>query len=579
MLSSMRRASFLAPSGTDQDPESPSNTGVGGMLSRVRRASIAPLNAVQHSSSRVRGMLTNLRRASFMSLGGLRRDKGVVLPPIEKRKSRRSKISSKKLSRVQTSVLMEPHVEHTHLLLQHAVYRGDDPFKNLNSVWLGGGDKGELKEEDSDEEDENMEDMTDERREELQEKAAKKAAKEKFLEDEKARIRQLRNTALGHLTWLRGHNLGADLVPTWKVLKAKSEDLQSKNRLKGPTRIGGDIWYKAYTPNSQKDWCWKGSFVNEVRFLAESQNMPLAWLSVKTAQRLFQQDPSFKKAVVYHVVAVSTDHSRYLWSDAFVQLLTVIQEEQSFEYGRVCLSPEDMAQKYPQARFPTPGKYEKVKKDEAVTRPVPALLVRSIGKSTTPPEPPPLPERLPCPVAYEMTEPWMSIFASKAEQKNVMNNFRSRTSTYQTMSPGRSGRFGELEEFDNEEGEGNEEAEEEELENDEEVEDSDEDVGPAGLDATGYEEDQPEDESEGFDSISENGEDDREENPQDEDKGFEEDSAPRATELPMTEAEQDVDQFGEEDEVQPVMRASRSYELGEDSEPVARRGSRRQSKE
>ena len=112
------------------------------------------------------------------------------------------------------------------------------------------------------------------------------------------------------------------------------------------------------------------------------------------------------------------------------------------------------------------------------------------------------------------------------------------------MSPGRSGRFGELEEFDNEEGEGNEEAEEEELENDEEVEDSDEDVGPAGLDATGYEEDQPEDESEGFDSISENGEDDREENPQDEDKGFEEDSAPRATELPMTEAEQDVDQAG-----------------------------------
>ena len=52
------------------------------------------------------------------------------------------------------------------MLLQYAVYRGaghdafecafkmpvvqvclgDDPFKNLNSVWLGGGDKGELKE-------------------------------------------------------------------------------------------------------------------------------------------------------------------------------------------------------------------------------------------------------------------------------------------------------------------------------------------------------------------------------------------------------------------------------------------------
>ncbi|CAE7484359.1 unnamed protein product [Symbiodinium pilosum] len=41
---------------------------------------------------------------------------------------------------------MQPHSEHTQLLLQHAVYRGDDPFKNLNSVWLGGGDKGELKE-------------------------------------------------------------------------------------------------------------------------------------------------------------------------------------------------------------------------------------------------------------------------------------------------------------------------------------------------------------------------------------------------------------------------------------------------
>ena len=87
-----------------------------------------------------------------------------------------------------------------------------------------------------------------------------------------------------------------------------------------------------------KDWCWKGSFVNEaedthgasctletccgqVRFLAESrgpgrresrissiytrrrvdvlprgQNMPLAWLNIKTAQSLFRQDPSFEQA-------------------------------------------------------------------------------------------------------------------------------------------------------------------------------------------------------------------------------------------------------------------------------------------
>ena len=61
--------------------------------------------------------------------------------------------------------------------------------------------------------------------------------------------------------------------------------------------------------------------------------MPLAWLNIKTAQSLFRQDPSFEQArttrplkmgccvhnlqaVAYHVVAVSTDRSRYLWSAA-----------------------------------------------------------------------------------------------------------------------------------------------------------------------------------------------------------------------------------------------------------------------
>ncbi|CAE7515173.1 unnamed protein product [Symbiodinium necroappetens] len=575
MLSSMRRSSFsLLHSGTEQDPESPSSGGVGGMLSRVRRASIAPVAVLQDQSSRVGGMLTNLRRASFMSLGGLRKDRGVVLPPLERRKSRR-KVTGKKASvkRAQTPVLMEPHVEHTSLLLQHAVYRGDDPFKNLNSVWLGGGDKGELKEEDSDEEDENLEDMTDERREELQEKAAKKAAKEKFLEDEEARIRQLRNTALGHLTWLRGHNLGADLVPTWKVLKIKSEELQQKNRLKGPTRIGGDLWYKAFTPNSQKDWCWKGSFVNEVRFLAESQNMPLAWLNIKTAQSLFRQDPSFEQAVAYHVVAVSTDRSRYLWSHAFVQLLTVLQEEQKFEYGRVCLSPEDMAKRYPQARFPTPGKYEVVKSNEAVTIPVPPLLTRSIGKSArgAPPEPPPLPERLPCPVAYEITEPWMGIFATKAEKKNVMSNYQRRTSTYKSLAPGRSEEFEGTEDGE----EANEQAEEEELENDEEVENSDEETGPAGgFNMTGYGRGNAEEQEEGSESFesSENEEDPGDEQMQGEDEGFEEASAFEAGDAsPAADIERDVDQFGEDEEIQPSRSKVSAGHLdsGEESQEVA----------
>ena len=40
------------------------------------------------------------------------------------------------------------------------------------------------------------------------------------------------------------------------------------------------------------------------------------WLNMDAARKIFQQEPAFQEALMYHVVAVSTDDRRYLWSAA-----------------------------------------------------------------------------------------------------------------------------------------------------------------------------------------------------------------------------------------------------------------------
>jgi len=614
MLSSFRLSSPLSRgSGKDRgkDPESPNAQGKSGsMFSSLRRASLS----IGTSFS---------RRGSSVE----------ILPPVDKRRSTRSvrlkgsssqrgSISPKKAE----SVLMQPHLEHTSLVLQQAVYRRTDRMKNLSSTWLAGGEKGELPEESSD--DEFLEQSKNKRKkgkaevseteiadfitglrrnmkkpetqatacEELSQRLAgrkqegiesivveeaanaaleaaqehpddaqlhgavcplladlmtfskasgslptpiaaagaaltlqsyirfhdkleaeerllqveqvfkrigkelpvedqlqimnsvgddlpsfcakmyKKAAGKKFQQEEVVRRHRLRNTAFGHLAWLRGHKLGADLMPTWQVQKLAVEEKKKTFVAKGPPRVGGDVWYKVWVPNSQKEWCYKGSFVNEVRFLAESQKMHLCWVNMDAARKLFKKDPSFEEALVHHVVAVATDDKRYLWSYSFVQFLTIVIE--GYPYGQAHLSPEDFWQKYPKAQFPVPGHYQKPPKSEAMTMPVPVIVSRNLRPTPTlfrhsllatgdrdPPAPPPLPDRLPRPIPYEITEPWMCIFASDMEKRDLGKLLDIQRSQLALSQPAEAHHVA-----DDDEMEADEQPEESEIDDDEEVE-------------------------------------------------------------------------------------------------------------
>eukprot|EP00434_Breviolum_minutum_P024564 symbB.v1.2.021699.t1/scaffold1891.1/size97027/4 len=627
-------------SGKDRgkDPESPNAQGKSGsMFSSLRRASLSVSWCFR---CRCRSLaFTNLLRSIGTSFS--RRGSSVeILPPVDKRRSTRSvrlkgsssqrgSISPKKAE----SVLMQPHLEHTSLVLQQAVYRRTDRMKNLSSTWLAGGEKGELPEESSD--DEFLEQSKNKRKkgkaevseteiadfitglrrnmkkpetqatacEELSQRLAgrkqegiesivveeaanaaleaaqehpddaqlhgavcplladlmtfskasgslptpiaaagaaltlqsyirfhdkleaeerllqveqvfKRIGKELPVEDQlqimnsvgddlpsfcakmykKAAGKKFQqacscngaNTAFGHLAWLRGHKLGADLMPTWQVQKLAVEEKKKTFVAKGPPRVGGDV--------CQKEWCYKGSFVNEVRFLAESQKMHLCWVNMDAARKLFKKDPSFEEAnvffclwtvpadldgfqaLVHHVVAVATDDKRYLWSYSFVQFLTIVIE--GYPYGQAHLSPEDFWQKYPKAQFPVPGHYQKPPKSEAMTMPVPVIVSRNLRPTPTlfrhsllatgdrdPPAPPPLPDRLPRPIPYEITEPWMCIFASDMEKRDLGKLLDIQRSQLALSQPAEAHHVA-----DDDEMEADEQPEESEIDDDEEVE-------------------------------------------------------------------------------------------------------------
>lgn len=428
-------------------------------------------------------------------------------------------------------------------------------------------------------------------------KMYKKAAGKKFQQEEVVRRHRLRNTAFGHLAWLRGHKLGSNLMPTWQVQKLAVEEKKKNFVDKGLPQVGGDVWYKCWVPNSQKEWCYKGSFVNEVRFLAESQQMDFFWVSMDGARKIFNQNPAFEEALMYHVVAVCTDDQRYLWSFSFVQFLTILMENTNYPYGQAHLSPEDFRAKYPKAKFPVPGHYPAKPKSQAMTIPVPVIVSRNLRPTPTlfrhatghapgdrdPPAPPPLPDRLPCPVPYEITEPWMCIFASELQKRDLGRLLEVQR---RELAASRAAAFKD-EDAETEA----EQPEEEELEQDEEVdpaaderhqrriqremqevpEDPDENDDREGdeeqeLDLENEREDGEFDD--GGDDIEEFGEEEEIEEPADEGRQREEGSKIES-------------EFGD-DRNPPSRRVSerrsaRSLSFEEDAEP--RRASRRQSKD
>jgi len=355
---------------------------------------------------------------------------GVTLPEIAppvKRKTSYSELAKVKLTQNHSQAK---------LLLSQKVFYGEDRFKNLTGVWLNGGAKGEINaEDDEDEEIEGLDEedyasLSEERKEALQAKAQAKLEKEQYAEDEARRIRQLANDAQGHIAWSRGHILRSDFVPSWQVARRNSFKEENADRMfrLGPGKhwlssTNQEIWYKAYMPSSGKVWCWSEQIVNEVRFQAESADMPLAWISVKAAQRAYRKNPDFKLAVHRHVVAVNNEGYRFLWSQAFAQMLEVYHRQQCFVEGDVRCTLEELRELQPGVKFPVPGIYPAEKKAKVMTVPVPKAFPKSrlVNVGARGPVPPPLPERLACRIPYVLDpeQPWSGILATKEEQEEL----------------------------------------------------------------------------------------------------------------------------------------------------------------
>lgn len=423
-------------------------------------------------------------------------------------------------------------------------------------------------------------------------KMYKKAAGKKFQQEEVVRRHRLRNTAFGHLAWLRGHKLGSNLMPSWQVQKLAVEERKKNFVDKGLPQVGGDVWYKVWVPNSQKEWCYKGSFVNEVRFLAESQKMDFFWVSMDGARKIFKQNPAFEEALMYHLVAVSTDDKRYLWSFSFVQFLTILMENTDYPYGQAHLSPDDFRAKYPKAKFPVPGHYPTKPKSQAMTIPVPVIVSRNLRPTPTlfrhatlaagdrdPPAPPPLPDRLPCPIPYEITEPWMCIFASELQKRDMGTLLEVQRSE---LAASRAAAFKD-EDAETEA----EQPEEEELEQDEEVDPAEDEIRQRRIQRKTREEAQEDpdanDDREGDEEQEIDLENEREDGEFDDGEEFGEEEIEEPAEGGQREEGSKIEsEFGDDNRDPPARqvserRSARSLSFGEDAEP--RRASRRQSKD
>lgn len=316
------------------------------------------------------------------------------------------------------------------LLVDHQIKHRPDPFASMSSVWLAGGLRGEVDEteaEEFDEEEEDLEFMSDERREELQAKARIKAEKEEYEESENRRKRQLASEAMGHVTWMRARQLRSDFVPHWQTLrKGRSlpKLIEPPPKPKPPPTDSEDpdVWWKAPMPIvkglKRKYWVWNELFVNEVKLQAEGRDMALACVSVRSAQKLYRKNPALKHALQNHVVAVSSTGDRFFWSQQFVQLMDIAHQAQELSDGVVRFTEEEIKNLRPGITFPVPGDYPVERKNKAVVLPVPKSFSRETLRDprSTRPQPPPLPERLPCTIPYQLDAPWTTVLATK-EQK------------------------------------------------------------------------------------------------------------------------------------------------------------------
>eukprot|EP00930_Biecheleria_cincta_P055953 TRINITY_DN42197_c0_g1_i1.p1 TRINITY_DN42197_c0_g1~~TRINITY_DN42197_c0_g1_i1.p1 ORF type:complete len:536 (+),score=130.65 TRINITY_DN42197_c0_g1_i1:133-1740(+) len=316
------------------------------------------------------------------------------------------------------------------LLVDHQIRHRPDPFASMSSAWLAGGLRGavdEVEEEEADEAEEDWEFMSDERREELQEQQRKKAEKEEWEESENRRKRQLASEAMGHVTWMRARQLKSDFVPHWQTLRRgrslpKLQELPQKTLPPPMESEDPDVWWKAPMPivagQKRKYWVWNQLFVDEVKLQAEGRDMALACVSVRSAQKLYRKNPALQHALQHHVVAVSSTGDRFFWSQAFVQLMDIAHQAQDLSDGVVRFTEEEIRSLIPGIEFPVPGDYPPELKPKALILPVPKSFSREKlpDRRSTCPQPPPLPERLPCTIPYHLDAPWTTVLATK-EQK------------------------------------------------------------------------------------------------------------------------------------------------------------------
>jgi len=253
---------------------------------------------------------------------------------------------------------------------------------------------------------------------------------------------------MGHVRWLRGRKMRSDFLLVKDAENRKHQLAQARALRKPPERVfastGAEPWYKALMPSTGKVWCWRENFVNEVKFIAEGHKLPLPFMTVSAARRIYQKNPGFRQAVRNHVVCVTSSGERWLWSQAFVQTLEVVHTSQGYADGEMRCTLEQLQNRFPEIDFPVPGKYSQSQKVEAERLPVPDFMQSQhlekggrVPIGTKRPPAPPLPERLPARIPYNLDAPWAGILATKEEQQKLTRQRTARLAAEQKKKDAR----------------------------------------------------------------------------------------------------------------------------------------------
>merc|ERR1712232_696365 len=99
-------------------------------------------------------------------------------------------------------------------------------------------------------------------------------------------------------------------------------------------------------------FCWRSDFVAEALIKAQSQGCSLPTIDLKRAQDVFEREPSFAYILATHSEVVSINGRRELWSQAFVQILQVLQKLKPAGVNDVRLTEERLATLLPGKDFP-----------------------------------------------------------------------------------------------------------------------------------------------------------------------------------------------------------------------------------